>query len=289
MSSGSRARFSRLRAYRCPPKSRFEPPPSRPKAPARRSCDGCKSVGDEVAENEPLIEIETDKVTVEVASPGSGTLREIFKQEQDEIVPGDLLGRIDGGGPGAKRVAGVSAAAGVGATAGVGGRIPAVTAASAATTVGRPVVPASGAAPGSAENPSAVRALSPAVRRLLGERGLDASEVRGTGQGGRITVEDVLGHKGANGTARPLVLRCRRAPWLPSESKGQARRLRAAPVCMPRAARALLAPARAWTRLTPVPPARPRSQRLAIASLTPPSANALLSTWCRACSTRLRM
>src|SRR6266404_1574760 len=56
-----------------------------------------KSVGDTVTENEPLIEIETDKVTVEVASPGSGTLREIFKQEQDEIGPGDLLGKIEGG------------------------------------------------------------------------------------------------------------------------------------------------------------------------------------------------
>src|ERR1700737_1268488 len=56
-----------------------------------------KSVGDAVTENEPLIEIETDKGTVEVASPGSGTLREILKQEQDEIEPGDLLGRIERG------------------------------------------------------------------------------------------------------------------------------------------------------------------------------------------------
>src|ERR1700688_250379 len=54
-----------------------------------------KSVGDTVVENEPLIEIETDKVTVDVASPGSGTLREIAKQEQEEIGPGDLLGRIE--------------------------------------------------------------------------------------------------------------------------------------------------------------------------------------------------
>src|ERR1700761_6609836 len=54
-----------------------------------------KGVGESVVENEPLIEIETDKVTVEVASPGSGTLREIVKQEQDEIVPGDLLGTIE--------------------------------------------------------------------------------------------------------------------------------------------------------------------------------------------------
>src|SRR5882724_11164132 len=57
-----------------------------------------KSVGEVVTENEPLIEIETDKVTVEVASPGSGTLREILKQAQDEIGPGDLLGRIEANG-----------------------------------------------------------------------------------------------------------------------------------------------------------------------------------------------
>src|SRR3954465_12448080 len=54
-----------------------------------------KSVGESVTENEPLIELETDKVTVEVPSPGSGTLREILKQEQDEIGPGDLLGLIE--------------------------------------------------------------------------------------------------------------------------------------------------------------------------------------------------
>ncbi|TLZ32160.1 MAG: dihydrolipoamide succinyltransferase, partial [Gammaproteobacteria bacterium] len=50
-----------------------------------------KRLGESVAENEPLIEIETDKVTVELASPGSGVLREILKQEQEEIAPGELL------------------------------------------------------------------------------------------------------------------------------------------------------------------------------------------------------
>jgi 2-oxoglutarate dehydrogenase E2 component (dihydrolipoamide succinyltransferase) len=132
-----------------------------------------KSVGDTVTENEPLIEIETDKVTVEVASPGSGTLREIVKQEQDEIGPGDLLGRIEGNG-----------------AAGVEAVIPSGEATSASS-----VAPASAAATASAGDlGSAARILSPAVRRLLAERGLDASEVRGSGQGGRVTVEDVLGH-----------------------------------------------------------------------------------------------
>src|SRR5215470_13244337 len=54
-----------------------------------------KQVGEHVGENEPLIEIETDKVTVEVASPGSGVLREILRQEQEEIIPGELLGWLD--------------------------------------------------------------------------------------------------------------------------------------------------------------------------------------------------
>ena len=53
-----------------------------------------KQVGEPVAEHEPLIEIETDKVTVEVAAPGTGVLAEIFKGEQQEVSPGDLLGRI---------------------------------------------------------------------------------------------------------------------------------------------------------------------------------------------------
>src|ERR1700687_953945 len=59
-----------------------------------------KQPGDAVTENEPLIEIETDKVTVEVAAPASGVLREILKHEQDEIAPGELLGRIEAAGAG---------------------------------------------------------------------------------------------------------------------------------------------------------------------------------------------
>src|ERR1700751_4971405 len=57
-----------------------------------------KRPGDSVSENEPLIEIETDKVTVEVPAPASGVLREILKHEQEEIEPGELLGRLEPGG-----------------------------------------------------------------------------------------------------------------------------------------------------------------------------------------------
>jgi 2-oxoglutarate dehydrogenase E2 component (dihydrolipoamide succinyltransferase) len=153
-----------------------------------------KSVGDTVTENEPLIEIETDKVTVEVASPGSGTLREIFKQEQDEIGPGDLLGRIEGGasaGGNGSTVEAALPASGAGLTLGAG------------LALGGRATSGSGSSTGFAQagDPSSAARtlLSPAVRRLLAERGLNASDVQGSGQGGRITVEDVLGHHGATG------------------------------------------------------------------------------------------
>lgn len=157
-----------------------------------------KSVGESVTENEPLIELETDKVTVEVPSPGSGTLREILKLEQDEIGPGELLGRIE--------------AAGVGRSAGSDTRASddAQVSSSNLNASADAVRGADAAMQGSADavvsvpigpTPNyvyAAQTLSPAVKRLLAERGLDPSAVRGTGQGGRITVADVLacGHTG---------------------------------------------------------------------------------------------
>jgi len=197
-----------------------------------------KSVGDTVAENEPLIELETDKVTVEVASPGSGTLREILKQEQEEIGPGDLLGWIAAAGaatsvgvgrqPAAQNDGSASASAthkADGISAAAHGAAPAHGAARASEDSSGVGARAGGSAsgPGAAAPPQtgegsvdvgapatgpAAQSLSPAVRRLLAERGLDASEVRGTGQGGRVTVADVIVHgtiKVAPGTAAPAM------------------------------------------------------------------------------------
>jgi 2-oxoglutarate dehydrogenase E2 component (dihydrolipoamide succinyltransferase) len=126
-----------------------------------------KRPGETVTENEPLIEIETDKVTVEVASPAAGVLREILKHEQEEIAPGELLGRIEAGG---------------GVAAGL-----------AAATAAPPARAATAAAPlATAARPPASATVSPAVRRLLSEHGLEASAVVGSGPSGRIMVEDVL-------------------------------------------------------------------------------------------------
>ena len=138
-----------------------------------------KQPGDAVIENEPLIEIETDKVTVEVAAPASGVLSEILKHEQDEIAPGELLGRIEGTGVAAATVRPLAQDS----TAGIAG-------AAAGTRASVPAAAARGAGE-----------LSPAVRRLLAERGLEPGAVRGSGPAGRITVEDVLA--AAAGSAPP--------------------------------------------------------------------------------------
>jgi len=152
-----------------------------------------KQVGDAVSEHEPLIEIETDKVTVEVAAPGSGVLTEILKQEQEEITPGELLGRIAAG-----RVAAASHAP-----------------QDSATRAARAPAPAAAAvrAPAGGQ-------LSPAVRRLLAEHGLEAAQVSGSGPAGRIMVEDVL--KAAAGAASVAAAP---TPAVAAEAAGGVRRV----------------------------------------------------------------
>ena len=137
-----------------------------------------KGVGDAVAENEPLIEIETDKVTVEVAAPASGVLREILKNEAEEIAPGDVLGRLQTGDEASP------------SNASVRGGLSTTNDADK----GRAEQAASGARLTSG-------GLSPAVRRLLAERNLDAASIRGSGEGGRITVDDVLSFSAASSSA----------------------------------------------------------------------------------------
>jgi 2-oxoglutarate dehydrogenase E2 component (dihydrolipoamide succinyltransferase) len=153
------------------------------RAPAEEQTEGTRSQllrwlkqpGDQVIENEPLIELETDKVTVEVAAPGSGVLREIVKHEQDEVAAGELLGRIE--------LSASAAAAPVAARAEI----------TAAAPTYSPAVAAGRGGGG----------LAPAVRRLLAEHGLSAADVAGTGPEGRITVEDVLRAAAAGPGAPP--------------------------------------------------------------------------------------
>src|SRR5579864_6980496 len=95
VSRGSPRRFSGSRASDMSGGIEIRAPAEQTEGTRSQILRWLKRVGESVNENEPLIEIETDKVTVEVASPGSGVLREILRHEQEEIAPGELLGVLD--------------------------------------------------------------------------------------------------------------------------------------------------------------------------------------------------
>jgi pyruvate dehydrogenase E2 component (dihydrolipoamide acetyltransferase) len=146
-----------------------------------------KKVGDTVAADEPLFEVSTDKVDTEVPSPISGTLTEIRVAEGDTVPVGTVI-----------------------AVVGVAGAAPAptpapVVAAPAPTPAPAPApvvaAPAPTPAPTPAQAPAATsnKLLSPVVRRLVAEHGIDVNELVGSGPGSRITREDVLDHIDRNG------------------------------------------------------------------------------------------
>jgi 2-oxoglutarate dehydrogenase E2 component (dihydrolipoamide succinyltransferase) len=117
-----------------------------------------KKVGDKVAKDEVLVEIETDKVAVEVSAPVDGVLSEILVENGGSVKPGQVIARVAGG-------AGAAAAP-------------------------QPAPPASAAAP-KAASPSSIP-LSPSVQRIAAETGIDTSGIAGSGKDGRITKGDAL-------------------------------------------------------------------------------------------------
>ena len=146
-----------------------------------------KKVGDTVAADEPLFEVSTDKVDTEVPSPISGTLTEIRVAEGDTVPVGTVIAVVG--------VAGSAPAPVVAAPA------PVVAEAAPAPVVAAPA-PAPMAAPVvTAPVPVATsnKLLSPVVRRLVAEHGIDVDALVGSGPGGRITREDVLDHIDRNG------------------------------------------------------------------------------------------
>jgi 2-oxoglutarate dehydrogenase E2 component (dihydrolipoamide succinyltransferase) len=132
-----------------------------------------RQVGDLVFENEPLVELETDKVTQEVPAPASGVLSEIILDTDAEALPGALLGRLESE---AEAVSSTPATAGV---QGDAGAAPSSFEAAEAAPELRP-------SPGNTKE-----RLSPSVRRALQQHGIDPARIRGTGRDGRITREDV--------------------------------------------------------------------------------------------------
>ncbi len=146
-----------------------------------------KQPGDTVAEDEVLLEISTDKVDTEVPSPFAGTLLEVLVPEGETVDVGTALAII--GEPGESVDAGAEPAA---TAAEPVPAVPAPLEPAPSTTEPEPV-PAAPASPQPAPVPSTsdLGVLSPVVRRLASEHGVDLASVAGTGRGGRITRRDV--------------------------------------------------------------------------------------------------
>ncbi len=121
-----------------------------------------KQPGDAVKRDELIVDIETDKVVMEVLAEADGVLTEIVKNEGDTVLSGELLGKLEAGA--------TAAAAPAPATA-----------------------PAPAAAPAPASSSSGEEPiLAPAARKLAEENGIDPNSIRGTGKDGRVTKEDVV-------------------------------------------------------------------------------------------------
>ena len=149
-----------------------------------------KAVGDRVRKEEPLVEIQTDKINVEIPSPAEGTLDQILIAEGTTVLVGTEIGTLSAAGEApAARPAAAVAAAGGSATA-----VAAPPATSGAAATPGPAAPPPAGGNGAAV-PEDVRNLSPAVRKLMRENDIDAAElsrIRGTGIAGRVTRDDLM-------------------------------------------------------------------------------------------------
>jgi pyruvate dehydrogenase E2 component (dihydrolipoamide acetyltransferase) len=157
-----------------------------------------KNVGDTVQRDEPIFEISTDKVDAEIPSPVAGTLTEIRVKEGSTVTVNTVVAVI-GGGSGAPAKAAAAASA----------------AASATPPAAAPVASASvGEAPRS----------SPLVRKIASDNNVDLHQVAGSGAGGRITKQDILGHLESPGkpSAQPTTPGIAAAASAPQQSPAQA-------------------------------------------------------------------
>jgi 2-oxoglutarate dehydrogenase E2 component (dihydrolipoamide succinyltransferase) len=169
-----------------------------------------KQVGEHIDADEPLFEVSTDKVDSEVPAPTSGVVSEILVPEGETVEVGARLAVIDGagGGPAAATTAETPAPPAAQAPAPEPAQAPApepaqapapepaqAPAAEPAPAAAGAPAPAPAPAPGPAPAPAPATAgliVSPIVRRMINEYGLDPAAIRGTGEGGRITRNDVL-------------------------------------------------------------------------------------------------
>jgi len=158
-----------------------------------------KKPGDPVKADEPVLELETDKVTLEVNAPASGTLGEIVAKDGETVSPGAVLGSIVEGGAGA------------------------APAAAAPKAEAPKAAPAPAASPAAAA-PGAAKDHGPAVARLAAESGVNPASVGGTGKDGRVTKGDMLAAIAMGGASAPAPAPVQmRAPSAPVDAEREER------------------------------------------------------------------
>ena len=169
-----------------------------------------KKAGEAVSREENLVDLETDKVMLEVPATSDGVLSEVRVQPGATVKAGDVLGILEAGAGGAKKEA------------------PAKTEAPAKAEAPRKAesTPSKPASKGDGPAAAAAAPAGPAARRLLAEHGLSGEGIAGSGKGGRVTKEDVATHlqkpAGARDEAGPV-----RAPGAREEQRVAMTRIRA--------------------------------------------------------------
>jgi 2-oxoglutarate dehydrogenase E2 component (dihydrolipoamide succinyltransferase) len=149
-----------------------------------------RAEGDEVTADEPLVEVESEKATLEVPSPGAGVLRKILRKAGETVAVGDVIAEIE-------QVAQIAAPGQVAPPAPAAAKIApqAPVAAPAKGQNGRQSSPEGNGRPAAPSAPApgdgTLRA-APSARRALAESGLSADEVKGSGRGGRISKQDIV-------------------------------------------------------------------------------------------------
>ena len=139
-----------------------------------------KKPGDVVKRDELIVDIETDKVVIEVLAEADGVLAQIIKNEGDTVLSNELLGTLNEGGA-------VAAAPTVAAQAAAPAAAAVVAAGSPEYQLEKAVAVAAAVAVAGDE-----QILSPAARKIAEENGIDPNTVVGTGKGGRVSKEDVV-------------------------------------------------------------------------------------------------
>ena len=143
-----------------------------------------RAEGDEVAADEPLVEVESEKATLEVPSPGAGVLRKILRQSGETVAVGDVIAEIDQIGTSRLRATSASASA-------------------------------------STNNGGAAARAAPSARKAMTESGLSADDVKGSGRGGRIRSRTLTAR--CRRAGRPGRPSRRRSPGHPSPSRRRRR------------------------------------------------------------------